>query len=61
MHIVIYTENALQFVSMFLRSEPHWEVDEPVRDMGWRIRKSSFFIKPKDQPKQRLLLSWVKI
>ena len=56
---VVITEQALQFVSMFLRSEPHWEVVEPVRDMGWRIRKSSFLIKPKDQPKQRLLLLWV--
>nr|CAB3265330.1 PX domain-containing protein kinase-like protein [Phallusia mammillata] len=55
-----HTELALQFVSMFLRSDPSWEVVEPLREMGWRIRKSFFLIKPKDQPKQRMLLSWVE-
>lgn len=51
-------ESALQNVSMFFRSEPHWEVVEPVKEIGWRLRKSFFLIKPKDQPKKRLLLSW---
>ncbi|XP_076812589.1 PX domain-containing protein kinase-like protein isoform X2 [Clavelina lepadiformis] len=55
-----HSESALQFVSMFLRSEPHWEVVEPLKEMGWRIRKSLFLIKPKDQPKQRLLLTWIE-
>ncbi|CAH1266139.1 PXK [Branchiostoma lanceolatum] len=51
-------EAALQHVSMFFRSEPHWEVLEPLRDIGWRFRKSYFLIKPKDQPKEKLVLSW---
>eukprot|EP00058_Branchiostoma_floridae_P008986 XP_002594474.1 hypothetical protein BRAFLDRAFT_87663 [Branchiostoma floridae] len=51
-------EAALQHVSMFFRSEPHWEVIEPLRDVGWRFRKSYFLIKPKDQPKEKLVLSW---
>ncbi|XP_039263088.2 PX domain-containing protein kinase-like protein isoform X1 [Styela clava] len=51
-------EAALQNVSMFFRSEPHWEVVEPLKEMGWRLRKTYFLIKPKDQPKRRLLLSW---
>uniref|UniRef100_F7B5G0 PX domain-containing protein kinase-like protein n=1 Tax=Ciona intestinalis TaxID=7719 RepID=F7B5G0_CIOIN len=54
------TELSLQYVSMFLRSEPHWEVVEPLKELGWRLKKSFFLIKPKDQPKQRLLLSWIE-
>uniref|UniRef100_A0A3Q3WJV3 Uncharacterized protein n=1 Tax=Mola mola TaxID=94237 RepID=A0A3Q3WJV3_MOLML len=55
-----YTEIALQQVSMFFRSDPKWEVLEPLRDIGWRIRKKYFLIKNKEQPKERYLLSWVK-
>uniref|UniRef100_A0A3P9NX50 PX domain containing serine/threonine kinase n=1 Tax=Poecilia reticulata TaxID=8081 RepID=A0A3P9NX50_POERE len=54
-----YTEIALQQVSMFFRSDPKWEVLEPLKDMGWRIRKKYFLIKNKEQPKERFLLSWV--
>jgi len=46
---------------MFFRSEPNWEVVEPLKDIGWRLKKSFFLIKPKDQPKQRMILSWVCI
>uniref|UniRef100_A0A667XWD9 PX domain containing serine/threonine kinase n=1 Tax=Myripristis murdjan TaxID=586833 RepID=A0A667XWD9_9TELE len=56
-----YTEIALQQVSMFFRSDPKWEVVEPLRDMGWRIRKKYFLIKNKEQPKDRQLLSWVDL
>ncbi|XP_024916122.1 PX domain-containing protein kinase-like protein isoform X3 [Cynoglossus semilaevis] len=54
-----YTEIALQQVSMFFRSDLKWEVLEPLKDMGWRIRKKYFLIKNKEQPKERYLLSWV--
>ncbi|XP_077982447.1 PX domain-containing protein kinase-like protein isoform X2 [Glandiceps talaboti] len=53
-----FHEIALQHVSMFFRSEPHWEVVEPLKDAGWRIRKHYFLIKPKEQPKVRLVLAW---
>jgi len=53
-------ELSLQFVSMFLRSEPDWELIEPCREFGTRIRKCFFLVKPKAQPKQRLLLSWTQ-
>uniref|UniRef100_A0AAQ5YMV8 PX domain containing serine/threonine kinase n=1 Tax=Amphiprion ocellaris TaxID=80972 RepID=A0AAQ5YMV8_AMPOC len=53
-----YTEIALQQVSMFFRSDLKWEVLEPLRDIGWRIRKKYFLIKNKEQPKERYLLSW---
>ncbi|XP_049682661.1 PX domain-containing protein kinase-like protein isoform X4 [Accipiter gentilis] len=55
---VNYTEIALQHVSMFFRSEPKWEVVEPLKDIGWRIRKKYFLMKIKNQPKERLMLSW---
>uniref|UniRef100_A0A8C8SWR5 PX domain-containing protein kinase-like protein n=1 Tax=Pelusios castaneus TaxID=367368 RepID=A0A8C8SWR5_9SAUR len=55
---VNYTEIALQHVSMFFRSEPKWEVAEPLKDVGWRIRKKYFLMKSKNQPKERLMLSW---
>lgn len=56
-----YTEIALQQVSMFFRSDPKWEVQEPLKDMGWRIRKKYFIIKNKEQPKEKYLLSWVDL
>uniref|UniRef100_A0A7N8YQ76 PX domain containing serine/threonine kinase n=1 Tax=Mastacembelus armatus TaxID=205130 RepID=A0A7N8YQ76_9TELE len=56
-----YTEIALQQVSMFFRSDPKWEVLEPLRDIGWRIRKKYFLVKNKEQLKERYLLSWVDL
>uniref|UniRef100_A0A3Q1CCD9 PX domain containing serine/threonine kinase n=1 Tax=Amphiprion ocellaris TaxID=80972 RepID=A0A3Q1CCD9_AMPOC len=56
-----YTEIALQQVSMFFRSDLKWEVLEPLRDIGWRIRKKYFLIKNKEQPKERYLLSWMDL
>ncbi|KAL0600968.1 PX domain-containing protein kinase-like protein [Plecturocebus cupreus] len=47
-------------VSMFFRSEPKWEVVEPLKDIGWRIRKKYFLMKIKNQPKERLVLSWME-
>ncbi|KAM6981118.1 PX domain-containing protein kinase-like protein [Aplochiton taeniatus] len=56
-----YTEIALQQVSMFFRSDPKWEVVDPLKDIGWRIRKKYFLIKNKDLPKERQVLSWVDL
>ncbi|XP_043833637.1 PX domain-containing protein kinase-like protein isoform X3 [Dromiciops gliroides] len=56
-----YTEIALQQASMFFRSEPKWEVVEPLKDIGWRIRKRYFLMKIKNQPKERLVLSWADL
>uniref|UniRef100_A0A2K5E5U8 PX domain-containing protein kinase-like protein n=1 Tax=Aotus nancymaae TaxID=37293 RepID=A0A2K5E5U8_AOTNA len=56
-----YTEIALQQVSMFFRSEPKWEVVEPLKDIGWRIRKKYFLMKIKNQPKERLVLNWADL
>ncbi|KAA0711991.1 PX domain-containing protein kinase-like protein [Triplophysa tibetana] len=53
-----YTEIALQQVSMFFRSDPKWEIIEPLKDIGWRIRKRYFLVKDKDQPKDKEVLSW---
>ncbi|XP_076865154.1 PX domain-containing protein kinase-like protein isoform X2 [Brachyhypopomus gauderio] len=54
-----YTEIALQQVSMFFRSDPKWEVIEPLKDMGWRLRKRYFLVKNKEQLKEWQVLSWV--
>ncbi|KAM9800092.1 PX domain-containing protein kinase-like protein isoform X1 [Syngnathus typhle] len=56
-----YTEIALQQVSMFFRSDPKWVVMEPLRDVGWRIRKKYFLVKNKEQAKERYLLGWVDL
>uniref|UniRef100_A0A8C1RI08 PX domain containing serine/threonine kinase n=1 Tax=Cyprinus carpio TaxID=7962 RepID=A0A8C1RI08_CYPCA len=56
-----YTEIALQQVSMFFRSDPKWEVIEPLKDIGWRLRKRYFLVKDKDQPKDKQVLSWVSL
>uniref|UniRef100_A0A671Q7C7 PX domain-containing protein kinase-like protein n=1 Tax=Sinocyclocheilus anshuiensis TaxID=1608454 RepID=A0A671Q7C7_9TELE len=58
---VTYTEIALQQVSMFFRSDPKWEVIEPLKDIGWRLRKRYFLVKDKDQPKDKQVLSWVDL
>ncbi|KAL2803646.1 PX domain-containing protein kinase-like protein isoform ss [Daubentonia madagascariensis] len=46
---------------MFFRSEPKWEVVEPLKDIGWRIRKKYFLMKIKNQPRERLVLSWADL
>lgn len=54
-----FLENALQHVSMIFRSEQQrWEVVEPLRDIGWRIRKQYIQIQTTAKPKTTLLLSW---
>ncbi|XP_061687350.1 PX domain-containing protein kinase-like protein isoform X2 [Syngnathoides biaculeatus] len=60
-YAVNYTEIALQQVSMFFRSDPKWEVAEPLQDVGWRIRKKYFLLKNKEQANERYLLSWVDL
>ncbi|ELV10459.1 PX domain-containing protein kinase-like protein [Tupaia chinensis] len=42
-------------------TEPKWEVVEPLKDIGWRIRKKYFLMKIKNQPKERLVLSWADL
>lgn len=56
-----YTEIALQQVSMFFRSEPTYEVMEPLKDIGWRLRKRYFLMRCKNQPKEHLVLSWADL
>ncbi|XP_025106692.1 PX domain-containing protein kinase-like protein isoform X2 [Pomacea canaliculata] len=54
-----YVESALQHVSMIFRSEnQRWEVVEPLRDIGWRIRKQHIQIQTTAKPKVTLMLSW---
>jgi len=54
------TENSLQFVSMFLRSETNWELIETCKEFGRRIRKCFFLVKRREDNKQRYLLTWTQ-
>lgn len=55
-----FQETAMQNVAMFLRSVPNWEIVEPLPDVGWRLRKQFFLIKPTDPTKKdvRNILTW---
>ncbi|KAJ7336032.1 hypothetical protein OS493_013406 [Desmophyllum pertusum] len=55
-----FREIAMQNVAMFLRSVPNWEIVEPLPDVGWRLRKQFFLIKPTDLSKKdiRNILTW---
>ncbi|CAL1544540.1 unnamed protein product [Lymnaea stagnalis] len=55
-----FLEIALQHVSMIFRSEPNWDVIEPLPEIGWRIRKHYILVKPVSQPKVRQMLSWTE-
>ncbi|GIY65401.1 PX domain-containing protein kinase-like protein [Caerostris extrusa] len=56
-----FVETSLQHVSMVFRSEPEWEIVEPLLDFGWRIRKQYFSIKSKNEAKKRFILSWMAL
>ncbi|CAH3018679.1 unnamed protein product [Porites evermanni] len=55
-----FQEKGTQNVAMFLRSVPNWEIVEHLPDIGWRIRKQFFLIKPTDPSKKdvRNILTW---
>ncbi|XP_068713818.1 PX domain-containing protein kinase-like protein [Montipora foliosa] len=55
-----FQEKAMQNVAMFLRSVPNWEIVESLPDIGWRIRKQFFLIKPTDPTLKdvRNILTW---
>ncbi|XP_015767063.1 PREDICTED: PX domain-containing protein kinase-like protein [Acropora digitifera] len=57
-----FQEKGTQNVAMFLRSVPNWEIVATLSDVGWRIRKQFFLIKPTDPTKKnvRNILTWVK-
>ncbi|GFQ71256.1 PX domain-containing protein kinase-like protein, partial [Trichonephila clavata] len=57
----VLTETSLQHVSMVFRSEPEWEIVEPLLDFGWRIRKQYFSIKSKSDTKRKYVLSWMAL
>jgi PX domain-containing protein kinase-like protein len=54
-----FYESALRNVSMFFRSEPNWQVVEPLRNIGWRFRKHYYLITNKtDSRGGKHILSW---
>ncbi|XP_065290657.1 PX domain-containing protein kinase-like protein [Dermacentor albipictus] len=57
-----FCEAALQHVSMLFRSEDHWEVVDPLPDIGWRFRKQYFMVRHKGDLKDKpRLLMWVPL
>lgn len=57
-----FSEAALQHVSMLFRSEDHWEVVDPLPDIGWRFRKQYFMVRHKGDLKDKpRLLMWVPL
>ncbi|CAM4784437.1 unnamed protein product [Rotaria magnacalcarata] len=59
-HMMNYSELALQYVSMFIRSTNNiYQIVEQLPDFGWRYNKSYFLATKTGAPKdERYLLSW---
>lgn len=53
-----FQEIVLQHVSMYFRSEPNWEVVEPLNQIGWRFRKQHVLLKNSENPNTKYLLTW---
>ena len=51
-------EMALQHVSMIFRSNPRFEIQKPLPEIGSRIRSLYFLVKDKEEPKIQKLLNW---
>lgn len=52
---------AQQQAAMFFRSDPNWELQENLKEIGWRVRKTFFIIKSKGSPKNtKHLLTWAE-
>lgn len=58
-YAVSLQEQALQHVSMALRSEMNYELLKPIPEMGWRLRKHYFSVNAKSSTKSEVLLQWV--
>lgn len=59
-YVMSLQEQALQHVSMALRSEVNYELIKPIPEMGWRLRKHYFLVKSKMNPKSEMVLQWVE-
>ncbi|XP_068620282.1 PX domain-containing protein kinase-like protein [Battus philenor] len=55
---VTIREQALQTVSIALRGDGHYELKEPLMDIGWRIRKQFFMVTGTDT-QMNCLLTWM--
>jgi len=57
-YAVNFQEMALQHVSMIFRSNPMFEIQKPLPEIGSRIRSLYFLVKDKEEPKTPKLLNW---
>ena len=53
-----FAEMALQHVSMIFRSNPRFEIQKPLPEIGSRIRSLYFLVKDKEDPKTQKILNW---
>ncbi len=56
-----FRESALAHVSMCFRSEPNWEVIEPLNEIGWRFRKQHVILRNLENLNNKYILTWVFI
>lgn len=58
-----FFQEGYSMLSMYLRSDTNYTVEEHLIDIGWRFRKQSFVIKCRmdtpDQARIRKILTWV--
>ena len=57
----VFAEEALRQTSMLLRTEPHWKLVEPLRGIGYRLRKTHFLVNCETEVVSRQILSWVSL
>jgi hypothetical protein len=60
-----FFEEGFSMLSMFLRGDSNYAVEENLIDMGWRFRKQCFIVKHNmdtpDQARIKKILCWVSI
>lgn len=53
-----FQELALQHVSMYFRSEPNWQVIQPLNQIGWRFRKQHVLLQNSETSNVKYILTW---
>lgn len=56
-----FNEEALRQTSMLLRTEPHWNMVEPLKDIGARIKKGFFLVNCETEVVGKQVLTWSEI
>ena len=46
---------------MLLRAEPHWKMIEPLKNIGYRIKRSFFLVNCETEVVGKQILTWVNL